>query len=74
MNNMLMKMLMGQLQTKNPQMASQISQAMNNGVNPQFLMKQMMGNVDNNQMQQIMTQAKQYGVPDNILQQMQNMK
>lgn len=69
-----MKMLMGQLQTKNPQMASQISQAMNNGVNPQFLMKQMMGNVDNNQMQQIMTQAKQYGVPDNILQQMQNMK
>lgn len=69
-----MKMLMGQLQTKNPQMASQISQAMNNGVNPQFLMKQMMENVDNNQMQQIMTQAKQYGVPDNILQQMQNMK
>ena len=67
-----MKMLLGQLQTKNPQMASQISNAMQNGVNPQALMKQMMGNVDNNQMQQIMGQLKQFGCPDNILQQIQN--
>lgn len=65
---------MGQLQTKNPQMASQIRQAMNNGANPQQLMKQMMGNVDNQQMQQVMTQARNMGVPDNILKQMQNMK
>lgn len=65
---------MGQLQTKNPQMASQIRQAMNNGTNPQQLMKQMMGNVDNQQMQQVMTQARNIGVPDNILKQMQNMK
>lgn len=65
---------MGQLQTKNPQMASQIRQAMNNGTNPQQLMKQMMGNVDNQQMQQVMTQARNMGVPDNILKQMQNMK
>lgn len=65
---------MGQLQAKNPQMASQISQAMNSGTNPQSLMKQMMGNMDNNQIQSAMTQAKQFGVPDNILNQMQNMK
>lgn len=69
-----MKMLMGQLQTRNPQMASQISQAMQSGVNPQSLMKQMMGNMNNAQIQNVMTQAKQFGVPDNILNQMQNIK
>lgn len=67
-----MKMLLGQLQTKNPQMASQISNAMQNGANPQALMKQMMGNVDNNQMQSVLSQARNLGVPDNILQQIQN--
>ena len=65
---------MGQLQARNPQIASQISQAMNSGTNPQSLMKQMMGNMNNNQIQNAMTQAKQFGVPDNILNQMQNMK
>ena len=57
-----MKMLLGQLQTKNPQMASQISNAMQNGANPQGLMKQMMGNVDNNQMQSVLSQARNLGV------------
>ena len=65
---------MGQLQAKNPQMASQISQAMNSGANPQSLIKQMMGNMDNSQMQQVMGQMKQFGCPDNILNQIQNMK
>ena len=74
MSNMLMKMLMGQLQARNPQMASQINQAMNSGANPQALMKQMMGNMDNAQIQNALNQAKQFGVPDNILSQMQNMK
>lgn len=69
-----MKMLMGQIQAKNPQMASQISQAMNSGANPQSLIKQMMGNMDNSQMQQVMGQMKQFGCPDNILNQIQNMK
>lgn len=67
-----MKMLLGQLQTRNPQMASQISNAMQNGANPQALLKQMMGNVDNNQMQSVLSQARNLGVPDNILQQIQN--
>lgn len=65
---------MGQLQSRNPQMANQISQAMNSGVNPQALMKQMMGNMDNTQIQNALNQAKQFGVPDNILNQMQNMR
>ena len=65
---------MGQLQSRNPQIANQISQAMNSGVNPQALMKQMMGNMDNAQIQNALNQAKQFGVPDNILNQMQNMR
>ena len=69
-----MKMLMGQLQAKNPQMANQISQAMQSGTNPQALMKQMMSNMNNGQIQQVLTQAKNLGVPDNILRQMQNIK
>lgn len=69
-----MKMLMGQLQARNPQMANQISQAMQSGTNPQALIKQMMGNMNNGQIQQVLTQAKNLGVPDNILQQMQNIK
>ena len=65
---------MGQLQSRNPQMANQISQAMNSGVNPQALMKQMMSNMDNTQIQNALNQAKEFGVPDNILNQMQNMR
>lgn len=65
---------MGQLQARNPQMASQINQAMNSGTDPQALMRQMMGNMDNSQIQQVLGQAKNMGVPDNILNQIQNMK
>lgn len=65
---------MGQLQTKSPQMASQIQQAMNNGSNPQALMKQMMENMNNNQIQNAMNQAKSMGIPDSILAQVQNIK
>lgn len=65
---------MGQLQSKNPQMANQIQQAMNSGTNPQSLMKQMMGNMNNSQIQNVITQAKNIGVPNNILTQIQNIK
>ena len=69
-----MKTLMGQLQVKSPQMANQISQAIKSGANPQSLIKQMIGNIDNNQMQKIMGQLKQFGCPDKILTQIQNIK
>lgn len=65
---------MTQLQSRNPQMASQIQQAMNNGTNPQILMKQMMGNMNNTQMQGVLNQARQMGVPDEVLNQIQNTK
>lgn len=69
-----MKMMLGQLQARNPQMASQINQAMQNGTNPKSLMKQMLGNSNNEQIQQVITQAKQFGCPDEVLNQIQNLK
>ena len=74
MNNPMLQMLMSQLQSKNPNGYSLLNQMMNNGGNPQAFLKQMLGNVDSNQLQQVLSQAKQFGVPDNILSQIQNMK
>nr|DAI31720.1 MAG TPA: protein of unknown function (UPF0154) [Bacteriophage sp.] len=47
---------------------------MQNGVNPKNLMKQMLGKSNNEQIQQVMTQAKQFGCPDEVLNQLQNLK
>lgn len=74
MQNPILSMLMNQLQGKNPQMFQIINQAQNNGVNPQNMLKQMMGGIDTQQMQNIMQQAKQMGCPDNVLSQLQNLK
>ena len=70
----IIAMLMNQLQTRNPKMASEIKQAMESGVNPQDFMKQVMGNVSNNDMQQMLQQASTLDVPNDVLQQFQNMK
>ena len=51
-----------------------ISEMMNNGGNPQALARQFIGRATPQQMQGIMQQAKQFGVQDNILSQLQNMK
>jgi hypothetical protein len=67
-------MLLQQAQARNPKMANQISQAMNSGTNPRDFMKQMMGNATSQQMQNVLTQAKNMGVPDEVLNQVQNMK
>ena len=70
----IIAMLMNQLQTRNPKMASEIKQAMESGVNPQDFMKQVMGNVSNSDMQQMLQQASNLGVTNDVLQQFQNMK
>lgn len=65
---------MQEVQSKNPQAFQMINQAMSSGANPQNLMKQAIDNATPQQMQGIMEQAKQLGVPDQILQQIQNIK
>ena len=46
---------------------------MNSGTNPQSLMRQMMNGATPEQMQNVLTQAKNMGVPPEILNQVQNM-
>jgi hypothetical protein len=47
---------------------------MQNNGNPQQLIKQVMGNMSPEQREGVLKQAKNYGAPDNILAQIQNMK
>lgn len=65
---------MSQLQMRNPQMFQAISQAKNNGTNPQAMLKQILSGTNPQQMQSIMQQAKSMGCPDEILKQIQNIK
>lgn len=58
----------------NPQMYQQISQLQRNNANPQALIQQIMSQANPQQIQSVLNQAKQLGVPDNILAQIQNMK
>lgn len=58
---------------QNPQMYQQINNLKNNGTNPQALLQQMMAQSNPQQIQGILSQAKQLGVPDSILAQIQNM-
>lgn len=64
---------MGQIQQKNPQMGQIIQQAINSGRDPQDMLRQLKEQ-NPNQLQLALQQAKQMGVPENILAQIQNMK
>jgi len=64
---------MGQIQQRNPQMGQIIQQTINSGRNPQDIIRQMkQENPD--QLQNVLQNAKQFGVPENVLAQIQNMK
>lgn len=66
---------MQQLQARNPQMFQMINQARNSGANPRDFMQQMMkdGNISSEQMQNVLTQGRNMGIPPEILNQVQNM-
>lgn len=72
--NPMLNMMMNMLQGRNPQAFNMLNQAMKGGTNPQDMLKQVMGNSTPQQREQILTQAKGMGVPDNVLSQIQNMK
>lgn len=65
---------MNNLEAKDPRLASQIKTMMNNGSDPKSIARQMMGNITPEQTSNILSMAKQYGVPDEILSQLQNNK
>ena len=72
--NPIIQVLMGQLQSKNPQGYQMINQMMQSGGNPEAMVKQMMGNISPEQKQQVLNQAKSYGAPSDVLSKIQNMK
>lgn len=72
--NVVMQMLMTRLQNQNPQAFQFINQAMNNGGDPNAVLNQMMKNATPEQKQSLINTAKNYGCPENILKQIQNMK
>jgi len=72
--NPIIQVLMGQLQSKNPQGYQMINQMMQGGGNPEAMIKQMMGNISPEQKQQVLNQAKSYGAPSDVLSKIQNMK
>lgn len=70
----MLAMMMNMLRGKNPQMYNSINQAMNTGGDPQAILKQMMGNASPQQIQQVLGQAKNMGVPEDFLSKIQNLK
>lgn len=70
----VLQMLMQRLQNNNPQAYQMINQAMLNGGNPNAVLQQMLGNTTPEQRESLIKQAKNYGCPDNILKQIQNLK
>ena len=81
MNNMIGQMmnnqvqnLMNQLQQKNPQAYNLIRQAQQQGINPNDLFKQVTRNYTPEQMNNLFANARQYGFPNDFLEQMQNNK
>lgn len=74
MNNPIITMLMNQLQGKNPHGYQMINNMMTNGGNPEAFLKQIVSKASPEQMESLLKQAKNFGVPDNVLSQIQNMK
>lgn len=70
----IIQTMMNQMKVKLPQSFQVAQNLMQNNGNPQGLVKQIMGNVSPEQKQSLLNQMKQYGCPDNILSQLQNMK
>lgn len=70
----LVQSLMRQLQSKNNGGYQQIQNMMNMKQNPEPYIKQMLGNMNDEQKQALFKRCKQYNVPDDILSRLQNMK
>lgn len=72
--NQIIPKLMGQLKGQNANGFKMVSNLMQNGGNPNAILKQMLSQLKPEQKQQILNTAKGYGCPTNILSQLQNIK
>lgn len=72
--NPILQNLMRNLMNKNPQGYQLVNQLMNSNGNPEGALKQLFGNATPEQRQQVLNQARGYGVPNEVLSRLQNMK
>lgn len=70
----LMNNLQQRLKATNPGMFEQYNKWVQGNANPKDLFKQITGSYSPEQMQNFMSFAKSFGVPDSMLQQIQNIK
>lgn len=70
----IIQTMMNQMKVKLPQNFQVAQNLMQNNGNPQGLVKQIFGNISPEQKQNLLNQCKSYGMPENILSQLQNMK
>lgn len=57
---------------RNPQVFNQVEQLRKNNGNPMELLKQVTGGYNNAQLESFWKKVKQFGVPDEAIQQIQN--
>ena len=74
MQNQLITMMMNQLKMKQPQMFQLIEQARKNQSNPMEMFKDVTKNYTPEQMDNLINRARQFGIPEEVLQQIQNKK
>jgi len=63
---------MNQLKAKSPQAFQIVNQARNSGGNPIDLFRQITNGYSSEQMNSLFDRAKQFGVPNDVIQQLQN--
>lgn len=75
MNSMaIIQTLMGNLKVKMPKNYEIVNNLMQNNGSPQDLVNQIMRNISPEQKQNLLSQCKNYGMPNEILAKLQNMK
>ncbi len=70
----IIQTMLNQLKMKNPKEFQTINALMQNNGNPEIMIQQMFKNSTTEQRQNILNQAKNYGVPTEILAKLQNIK
>ena len=70
----IIQTMMNQMKVKMPKNFQLAQNLMQNNGNPQGLVKQIMGNISPEQKQNLLNQCKAYGMPEELLSKLQNMK
>lgn len=69
MGNMSVQQMLNNLQRQNPMMYQMVQNAMKNGVNPTDLFRQVTKGYSKEQLDNLFTQAKQYGISEDTINQ-----